>query len=280
MDVVAVLSFTVITSKILIRNIIKLLCNADISICRSVNYRGKAIPAIGGIVFVPILLIAVLLFLFLKYGNMYDYMSYLLLVLSMGFIGVIDDLIGDKRPKGLIRHFVSTIEGTMTTGFLKALSGFLVSCIISFETSKTLNEFFINAFILALFANTLNLFDLRPGRAIKVYLLYSVILLAGSIGRLVQVMPFVVLSIAAVLFISYDLKEVCMLGDTGANILGISLGYYSNLLLSLDKKLILLILLVFINILTERISITDIIKGNRLLNYFDSLGREQTGNND
>lgn len=278
MDLVAVLAFAVITSKFLMDNIIKMLCNADNSVCRKANYRGKAIPAIGGIVFIPILLIAVLLLLFLKRGNPYEYLYYLLLVLCMGFVGVIDDLMGDNRSKGLLRHFRSTLRGSMTTGFIKALVGFLASCIISLGSSSTLCQYIVNVCIIALFANTINLFDLRPGRALKVYFAFSLILFSFSLGRLDMVVPFLVLGLSAGLFIPYDLKEICMLGDTGANILGITLGYYSTILMGFAQKRVLLVLLVFVNVITERISITDLIEHNRLLSYIDSLGRRQTGN--
>ena len=278
LDIMAVLAVTAITSKILIFNMIKMLYNTDKAICRSVNYRGKAIPAIGGIVFVPIMLVAILLLLFLKSGDSYDYLSYLLLILCMGFIGVVDDLLGDKRTKGLAGHFSSTLKGVMTTGFLKAFIGVIVSCIISFGEAKTFVEFIVNVFIISLFANTLNLFDLRPGRAVKVYLAVSLLLLAGTLGRTAELIPLILLSIAAGFYITYDLKEICMLGDTGANILGITLGYYSALMLNFNIKLLLFVLLVFMNIISERISLTEIIKGSRLLTYIDSLGRGQTDN--
>jgi hypothetical protein len=69
-----------------------------------------------------------------------------------------------------------------------------------------------------------------------------------------------------------------MLGDTGANILGITLGYYSSLLLGINAKLMLLFLLLIMNIMSERLSITELINRNRVLSYLDSIGRGQNGN--
>lgn len=278
MDIIAVVAVTLIIAKFIMHNIIKMLCKANVGLCTSVNYRGRSIPAIGGVVFIPILLVAILLLLLNRPENFFSYLSYLTLVLSMGFAGVIDDLIGDRITKGLINHIKSVLKGTMTTGFLKALTGLLVSCIVSFGITGTNVEFVLNVLIISLFANTINLFDLRPGRAVKVFTSMSLMLLIAAIGRLVEAMPIIILNMAALLYISYDLKEICMLGDTGANILGITLGYYSSLFISFNGKLILLAFLVFLNIISERLSITTLINSNRVLSYLDSLGRRKTGN--
>jgi UDP-GlcNAc:undecaprenyl-phosphate/decaprenyl-phosphate GlcNAc-1-phosphate transferase len=276
-DILAVGAVTVILSQFLLHNIIKMLGNTDNGICSSVNYRGKTIPAIGGIAFVPILLVTILILLLRRSESFLSYLNYLALVLSMGFAGVVDDLIGDIKIKGLIKHIKSTLRGKMTTGFLKALTGLLMSCIVSFGMTDSYIEFFVNVLIISLFANTLNLFDLRPGRAVKVFLAASSILLAVSIGRLIEAMPIIILNLTAWLYIRYDLKEVCMLGDTGANILGITLGYYSTLMLGFNAKLVILVLLVVLNAISEKLSITEIISNSRLLSYLDNMGRGQTG---
>lgn len=278
MDLAVIIAVTFIIAKCLIHNIIEMLCKANIGLCTSVNYRGRSIPAIGGIVFIPILLVAVLLLLFIRPENYFGYVSYLTLVLSMGFAGVIDDLAGDKSTKGLINHVKRAFEGTMTTGLLKALTGILVSCIVCLRTANSLEEFLLNVLIISLSANTINLFDLRPGRAVKAFLSISVMLLFAAIGRLAEAVPFIILTMSALIYIGYDLKEICMLGDTGANILGITLGYYSSLFISFNGKLILLVLLVFLNAAAERLSITAFINRNRVLSYLDSLGRGKAGN--
>ncbi|HYF82857.1 MAG TPA: UDP-N-acetylmuramyl pentapeptide phosphotransferase [Clostridia bacterium] len=275
--ILVVVAVAVILSQFLLHNIIKMLGNTDKKICSSVNYRGKAIPAIGGIAFVPILLVTILILLLQSSEASESYLSYLALVLSMGFAGVVDDLVGDTKTKGLINHIKITLRGKMTTGFLKALTAVLISCIVSLGMTDSYIEFIVNVLIISLFANTLNLFDLRPGRAVKVFLAASFVLLTASIGRLIEAMPIIVLNLSAWLYIRYDLKEVCMLGDTGANILGITLGYYSTLMLGLNAKIVILTLLVILNVMSEKLSITEIISRSRLLSYLDNIGRGQTG---
>ena len=101
MDLIVIAAVTLIIARYLIHNIIKMLCRAESRICISSNYKGKRIPAIGGIVFVPIQLAAVFQLLLQRPEHSYGYLSYMFLMLSMGFAGVIDDLAGDKRIKGL-----------------------------------------------------------------------------------------------------------------------------------------------------------------------------------
>jgi len=199
-------------------------------------------------------------------------------MLSMGFAGVIDDLAGDKRIKGLINHVRSTLKSNMTTGFLKALIGFLAACIISFRTAGSFAELVADVLVITLSANAINLFDMRPGRAVKVFLTISVMILLSSAGRTAEALPLIILVMTVLIYISYDLREKCMLGDTGANILGITLGYYSTLFLSFGSKLMLLVLLILLNTAAERMSINALINSSRILSYLDGLGRGRTDN--
>jgi len=274
---IAVILVSLAISQFILHNIIKMLTGTD-RICTTLNYRGKPIPAIGGIVFVPAMMVAILLLLLQNSENFFCYMSYLTLVVCMGFAGVLDDLIGDRKIKGIINHMKSTFTGTMTTGFLKAFTALLAACIISVSTTSSFIEFFADVFIISLFANTLNLFDLRPGRAVKVFLAASIMLLTGTGGRLSEAVPVIILNLVALLYIRYDLKEICMLGDTGANILGITLGYYSSLFFNLKTKLLLITFLLFLNIISEKLSFTEVIENSRVLSYIDGIGRRSSRN--
>lgn len=267
-----------VLSQFFLKGIIRMLSGSGRESCSTANYKGKLIPSSAGFVFIPIMLSAVLVLMVYYPGSQDTYMNYLALVLSMGISGLVDDLIGETRTKGFTNHIRSTLQGRMTTGFIKALTGLLASCIISFRMSASYTEFIVNVLIISLCANTLNLFDLRPGRAVKVFLAASVLLIATFVWRTSEALPLMVLAIAALLYIRFDLREVCMLGDTGANILGISLGFYCALLLGNYTKLTVLAVLVFINVISEKLSISDIINGSRLFSYLDNLGREHRKN--
>ncbi len=76
----------------------------------------------------------------------------------------------------------------------------------------------ISGAVVAGSANLMNLFDLRPGRAIKVMLLFAPAAVAPEkAGNLVAVVCG-----AGAGLLEYDLAEKAMLGDTGANAAGVS----------------------------------------------------------
>lgn len=280
MAVMAVMLIIFFISRFISKKIVVMLCNTDVSACKALNYRGMLIPAIGGIVFIPIMLATILLLLFLYPQRYSEYQSFLLLVCSMGFAGIVDDLVGDKRIKGIGRHISSTFRGKMTTGFIKAATGIMAATIVCMRVSSGLPELAVNVLVTALWSNTLNLFDLRPGRAIKLYVLAALLLLYAALPDITAALPLLALLIGAFAYGSYDLKEVCMLGDTGANILGISLGYYSIILLEGGNRLILAAALFCLNLAAEKISINAMIDSSRILSYLDSLGRVDKSRDD
>lgn len=275
MYMAAVTALILVFSAILVSSIVRMLRSMDKLPVAVENYRGRKIPVVGGIAFVPVMLMASLLLMFLKPANARVYGNYLILVLCTGFTGIVDDLIGTGSPKGLFKHLKSTINGRMTTGFIKALAGLLAACIVSLEVGSSY-EFAVNALLIALCTNTINLFDLRPGRAVKLYLSSTILLLFNMDKEVYNILPVFVLCFASLVFLVYDLKEVCMLGDTGANILGSTLGYHITLVLGLKLRIAVLTLLILINLMAERISFTEIIKKYRLLDYLDSLGRRDS----
>ncbi|MGE5632484.1 MAG: hypothetical protein ACM3TR_15535 [Caulobacteraceae bacterium] len=251
----------------------RILYKPECRICMLENYHRKKIPVVGGITFIPLLLLDLAVLIPIIPDVSEKNLLILFLVVCFGFLGIIDDLLGDKNIKGFWKHFISTVKGRMTTGFLKALAGFIAALIASYNISSTLMEFVLNLFIIALFANAINLLDLRPGRAVKAFLLVSVPLIIVNLNNLLQIVPLMILNAISWFYIPYDLKEVFMLGDTGSNILGIALGYYCALLLGTNIKLAILAVLVLLNVLSERISITEVIKNNKLLSYLDNIGR-------
>lgn len=272
-NILLLILLTVLLSKFFLRSMVAMLSASADSICMTENYRKKRIPSIGGIAYIPLLLTASMLLSPLMPVFNAEGMLFLSLMSCIGFIGLLDDLLGDKSTKGIKNHIKKTFGGTLTTGFLKAFTGLVLSFIASAKISSGLLEFITNLFVISLFTNTINLLDLRPGRAVKSFLAISFILMISNISRTFDILPLLMLHIISWVYISYDLKETCMLGDTGSNVLGIALGYYSALLLDLSVKIILLLVLTGINVLSEKVSITDIIEKSRILSYLDRLGR-------
>jgi hypothetical protein len=83
-----------------------------------------------------------------------------------GLLGLADDLWGSRTVGGFKGHLKSLLAGKPTTGALKLFGGGLVALTaawLSFPHEPL--RLIVAAGIVALGANTLNLLDLRPGRA-------------------------------------------------------------------------------------------------------------------
>lgn len=241
--------------------------------CITLNFKNKEIAVGVGIAFIPVYITVQCLALLL-FPNLYDtYIFFAFVICAIGFVGFLDDMIGDKHTKGLRKHIASFLKGKLTTGFIKAFIGMAISFIISLRLSVDFFELILNMLTMALFTNTLNLMDLRPGRCAKFFLLIGGIFMLSKFSLLPDNIPLFIMMISVFIYIKYDLGEYCMLGDTGSNILGVTLGFYSILLFDTWMKSALLACLLIINIAAEKISITKLIEKNRLLSFFDNLGR-------
>ncbi|MER6580077.1 hypothetical protein, partial [Nonomuraea sp. NPDC001023] len=139
-----------------------------------------------------------------------------------GALGAYDDLYGTTSSKGFKGHLTALARGEVTSGAVKILgigaTGLGAAALVSDGPVDTL----VNGAAIAGAANLANLFDLRPGRAIKVGLLAGGPLLAVSLLRsspAAAALAAVPLGAAAAL-LPDDLGERAMLGDAGANSLG------------------------------------------------------------
>lgn len=236
------------------------------------NYNKEEIPLGMGILFVLIQAINMGFFVIMDWIDTQVVLSYLMAFVLMGLVGLLDDLIGEEDVKGFKGHIKAFFKGKMTTGLLKAGMGFLIALFIAMIFSQDIFDIAINTLIISLFTNLINLFDLRPGRAIKVFLLMSLIMIATSIKNEYN---FILYSIYGILFIYFplDLKARAMMGDVGSNVIGITLGVYCILTQTMLARLIYLLILIFIHILAEKISFTKVIEKSSFLKFLDNLGR-------
>jgi UDP-N-acetylmuramyl pentapeptide phosphotransferase/UDP-N-acetylglucosamine-1-phosphate transferase len=234
------------------------------------NYRQDLIPVCAGIILIPMLIInSSILRYFYKSNEVY---IYLFGIMSMAFIGILDDLIGNRDVSGLKGHFKSLLNGKLTTGGFKALFGGFVALLISVSISSNIIDIVVNTLLIALSTNLMNLLDLRPGRAIKGYLFISLILLF-AVSRYYDKLIIVLLMSNVAAYFKDDLKANSMMGDTGSNVLGIATGIIIAYNFSFVVRLCVLILLILIHVITEKYSLTKIIENNKILNYIDMLGR-------
>lgn len=242
------------------------------------NYKDDMIPVSMGIVFLPMMIINGIIVTFaIKNFNLYtsDNMAFLFMFLfgaiSMFFAGIIDDIIGNRDVSGLKGHFKSLLNGNLTTGGFKALFGGFLGVLISLIVSNSIFELVINTLIVALSTNLMNLLDLRPGRAIKGYLTITIVMIITLTGFIKALLLLLLPNVLA--YFNLDLKAKAMMGDTGSNVLGISIGILMVLGYSIKIKLCWLVFLILIHLLTEKYSLTKIIENNKILNFIDKLGR-------
>ena len=241
--------------------------------CIRPNYKGEMIPVSMGIVFLPMIIIngIILAFFTVDFISLSCLFIFIFGMMAMFVAGIIDDTIGNRDVSGLKGHFKSLFKGTLTTGGFKALFGGFVGLIISVSISKDIIDIVVNTLVIALSTNLMNLFDLRPGRAIKVYLVIMITIFFTLSGY-IQILPLLILPNVLAYF-NFDLKAKAMMGDTGSNVLGISIGILMVLGYTLKVRIVWLVFLVLIHLLTEKFSLTKIIEKNKVLNFIDRLGR-------
>lgn len=236
------------------------------------NYLGEQIPVGIGLVFVFVYLL--LAFLLFGWYPAVRVALFLLGIMFFALLGLVDDLLGSGDSRGLKGHFGALFKGRLTTGALKAIGGGVAALLVAFVTfaGRPLWEILTAALLIALAANTINLVDLRPGRAIKASLLWFLILLVAfrGEGALVLLAPLAGCLLA---YAPCDLRGRAMLGDTGSNLIGASLGIITVWMLSFYSQLAVVIALILLHLFTEKYSLTVIIERNRFLRFLDNLGR-------
>ena len=239
----------------------------------ALNYREEEIPVGMGLLFV--LVQAFIMFATTLYMVDIDksvILSYVICTILIGFIGMIDDFIGETDIKGFKGHIKSLFKGRLTTGGLKAVVGLILAILFSASLSNNYIDMIVNIFLITLFTNIVNLFDLRPGRANKVFIFMSIILI---ITAYIKDYNFIIYSAIGIIlvYIRYDLKAKSMMGDVGSNSLGITLGIFCVLSQTLTVKTVYLTILIVLHIISELSSFSKIIKNNKFLSYLDNIGR-------
>ena len=196
--------------------------------------------------------------------------------------GAYDDLVGSGDRRGFRGHLGALRRGEVTTGTVK-LGGIGVTGIVSAALAGgSPGDVVINAGLVAGGANLLNLFDLRPGRAIKVAVASGALLgvgrprrgsgvgltAPGAAAGLAVLPPLA----AALALLPEDLGERAMLGDCGANALGAMLGAAATGL-PRSARIALLAGIAGLTAASEKVSFSKVIERTPPLRWLDMLGR-------
>lgn len=256
---------------------------------RRKNYLGEEVVNSAGLAFVGS---SVLGWLFLCWRGSVEWHEggqLMFAALWFGALGLLDDLSVETSAKGWRGHLKAFFrERKITTGFVKLLGGglgalLLSAWILAFNPSAPLSRFPTQWFLLfafgaifiALSANTLNLLDVRPSRALKGFWLLSTIGLIVSQGKGWQsLLPLLAGTIA---YAPADFKRKAMMGDAGSNPLGAcfavwALNHWRAPNGWSPAFWVLLAIFIAFQIYAEKRSFTEDIKQLKLLRWLDELG--------
>lgn len=267
------------------------------------NYRGRVVFLGLGIVWVfwaiGISFAWILMASFGGVGGSPPQWTPVYVVLLAFIFGLVDDVFGTHGEKGFRGHLRAMAEGRLTTGGLKlvgigaaavwaaAISMLTMSQQANWSLPEQVLGFVTGTILIAGSANLLNLLDLRPGRALKGYLVLVAVAWAfGAAAADWRGQPAVAatnLLAVAVWFVGpalavwgYDLSERGILGDAGANAAGALAGYALLVALPLWGVVVAAVLVVGLNLASERVSFSQVIEGSRFLSWLDGLSRLQS----
>jgi len=250
------------------------------------NYRGRRlpfplgvlIPLAAAISLVPLMLIARLAPASIFRPEIVPVTIY---CFGIAVLGLIDDTLGggetppgsQRRPRrGWRGHGAAVLRGELSTGALKAAGSLGLALLAVDALERSNGRWLLGAAVLVLATNVFNLLDLRPGRAIKVFVALGAGLAIGS-GQVRTLWTLGLLAGPALVAGAYDLRERAMLGDTGSNLLGALAGLWLVLTLSGTGQAIALGLLLAITVYGELRSISALIERTPGLRELDSWGR-------
>jgi UDP-N-acetylmuramyl pentapeptide phosphotransferase/UDP-N-acetylglucosamine-1-phosphate transferase len=200
-------------------------------------------------------------------------LALLVAVVMFGFLGLVDDLVGDGDDRGLRGHVGAALAGRVTTGFVKLGGGAAVALVLAGAVDGDRpGRVLVDAALVALAANLANLLDRAPGRAIK-YALVAYVPLGLLAGTAATGVALAVVAGSAAALVWGDLRERFMLGDAGANALGAALGMATVLEASPDVRTVVAVVLLGLTLVSEAVSFTRIIHAVMPLRLFDQLGR-------
>ncbi len=228
------------------------------------NFQNKPIPAATGLTFVLVSLVGLFISVSLQE------IPWLGAIFIFGSLGFLDDKFGDRRIGGFRGHIKAAFIGKPTTGSLKLLGGGLTALGSAFFLHKDAAwiQIILQGLLIALSANSINLLDTRPGRAHFGFALLTIpSLLCRGLSGISG--PLALVLLAALIEWPFDARAKSMMGDTGANFLGALGGLLAVMHLPLWGQGALLILLLGLNMASERVSLQKLIVSTPALAALD-----------
>jgi UDP-GlcNAc:undecaprenyl-phosphate/decaprenyl-phosphate GlcNAc-1-phosphate transferase len=180
--------------------------------------------------------------------------------------GAYDDLAGSGDRRGFRGHLGALRHGEVTSGAVKLGGIGATGVVCAALAGGSPVDVALNAGLVAGSANLLNLFDLRPGRALKVAVAAGAFVAPGGATGTAPPLG------AALALLPEDLGERAMLGDCGANALGAMIGAAAAGL-PRPARIALLTGIAGLTAASEKVSFTKVIERTPTLRWLDMLGR-------
>lgn len=245
------------------------------------NYRGARIPTAAGVVVaLAVLAVEAVVTVVDALGADVDPDTIpgrrLVVLAAVGFclLGLLDDLGGAGQSGGFRGHLRALASRRLTTGAVKLFGGAALAVVVvaAGTEDRPLARLIADAALIALAANLGNLLDRAPGRVGKSVLVAgAVVLVATGFGPELAGVALVLGAGAGLLW--PDLRERCMLGDAGANALGAAVGLGVVLACSPGVRLAVLAAVAALNLASEAVSFSRVIRAVPPLRWADDLGR-------
>lgn len=243
------------------------------------NYRGAALPFPGGIAIVAaaaVALVPLAALAQLADADVFRSEAGLVATYALGvaLLGLIDDLLAGNS-RGWRGHGATVLGGGFSTGALKAVGSLGLALFVLGGQGLSNGRYLLAVALLVLTTNLFNLLDLRPGRAVKAFVLLGAGLTLGAWDA----RPLAVLGLfAAPVLVAglYDLRERAMLGDTGANLIGGLAGLWLVLTLGATGQAIALAAVLALTVYGEFRSLSALVERTPLLRQIDSIGRNDS----
>ncbi len=240
------------------------------------NQRNEDIPAAAGISFPAVVIPAFLAYAILQRYLAWpvftsNYVIYIFGMLGMAMLGFIDDMLGGIDSSSVKQQIAIMIQGGIAASTVRNFGVIVIGLFVAFFNAEIWWEWLLNALLIVMFTNLMNILETRPGRSVKAYLLFGAAIALTALGQIdfVLIAP---LSGAVLACLLYELKTPSMTGYVGASVLGFTLGFWGACGLSLSTRIALLLFLIVMHLFTERYSLADVIANNRLLSRIDETG--------
>jgi UDP-GlcNAc:undecaprenyl-phosphate/decaprenyl-phosphate GlcNAc-1-phosphate transferase len=176
-----------------------------------------------------------------------------------------------RSARGIRGHFKELASGRVTSGVVKLIGIVGAAAWVSLSLTDDLVRVLLGIPVIAGSANLWNLLDVRPGRALKFFLVAGLVLV-GWYARYDDFLLAAAIGSSAAL-LTFDLRERAMLGDAGSNLLGFIIGFALFRILPTWGLAVALVAILILHALGETVTLSRLIEAVRPLRWFDRLGR-------